>query len=76
MAEPSTDRGVDECIADVQKALDRLKAAQRQDDEAYDEEGDDTPQEKQPKSLRGAARKARAKFRQGRGEKASDDSDE
>lgn len=52
MAESQDDKAVDACIAEMQSALDRLKASQRKD--VADESGEDYG----PKNLKGAERKA------------------
>ena len=61
MAESRDDKDVDACIADVQAALDRLKAAQRKD--VRDEDGDGYPE---PKNLKEAEQKAHRLRRAGR----------
>jgi hypothetical protein len=53
MAESTEDKDVDTLIADVQSALDKLKAAQRKDVSAEDSE-----ETSEPKDLNGAERKA------------------
>lgn len=53
MSESPEDKDVDACIADVQSALDKLKAAQRKDDA-----GEDAEEASEPKDLNGAEKKA------------------